>query len=446
MANISLTPEYNASRNSTPRTTARFAQEQRRPEEDLADTRAGWTDEKGQARVAMAERMRAAARFSELEDEMRTTQITKLLEKEKPGFVEPRDDMPLGSTTVFGYPLRKPYQSELNFFKSNPTVTGMAAEDNSIILNPYSGLNEKQKMSVATNEAIRLFLKNKSPSLSFKITEDQKKKFAGTEYGKPENINKLRETILARIIAEDPSAGDYTDEQKAEAERIKALLPASVPSRTYTGGLTSAAMQTVDWEGRKDRQGNLMVYDLPSGDMGGSFEVAGINNRYHPEMAEQLKNMAPLERGPAAAAYIAEYTSPLTSRLPEPYRPFFQDLAFNRGMGGATRFLQRALGVPDDGVLGPKTLAALEGKDPTEVMRGVSVEQFAYEKSLAARDPSRNKFLRGLQNRIVNRFRLFGSPAGQPLGTPLSGGARQIPTGATPAGDILDDLASAVPG
>ena len=322
---------------------------------------------------------------------MRTTQITKLLEKEKPGFVEPRDDMPLGSTTVFGYPLRKPYQSELNFFKSNPTVTGMAAEDNSIILNPYSGLNEKQKMSVATNEAIRLFLKNKSPSLSFKITEDQKKKFAGTEYGKPENINKLRETILARIIAEDPSAGDYTDEQKAEAERIKALLPASVPSRTYTGGLTSAAMQTVDWEGRKDRQGNLMVYELPAGDMGGSFEVAGINNRYHPEAAETLRSMDPSLRRDFAADYITRYTSPMTSKLPPVYQPFFQDLAFNRGLGGATKFLQRALGVNDDGVIGPKTLAALEKADARDVMRQTSLEQLQYERRLAEQNPARKK-------------------------------------------------------
>jgi len=308
MANISLTPEYNASKNSTPRTTARFAREQRRPEEDLADTRAGWTDEKGQARVAMAERMRAAAGMDDMRREL----------------------------------------------------MGTAMED----------------------------------EMSKKIMEQEK------------------------------------------------LTGPVAPT-----GLYEAAASTVEMEGRKDKDGNLAVYELPSGDYGGSYEVAGINNKFHPEMAEQLKNMAPPERRPAAAAYIVEYTSPLTSKLPEPYRPFFQDLAFNRGMGGATRFLQRALGVPDDGALGPKTLAALEGKDPTEVMKGVSVEQWAYEKSLAARDPSRNKFLPGLQNRIVNRFRLFGSQpsARQPLGTPFSGGAGQVPTGRTPAGDIFDELGRVVP-
>ena len=231
--------------------------------------------DRGQQAVELADRMRAAARFSELEDEMRTTQITKSLEEEKPGFIGP------------------------------------------------------------------------------------------------------------------PS-------------------PTSVPSRTYTGGLSSAAMQTVDWEGRKDRQGNLMVYELPAGDMGGSFEVAGINNRYHPEAAETLRNMDPSLRRDFAADYITRYTSPMTSKLPPVYQPFFQDLAFNRGLGGATKFLQRALGVNDDGVIGPKTLAALEKADARDVMRQTSLEQLQYERRLAEQNPARKKFLQGLENRIRNRLAIFG--------------------------------------
>lgn len=225
----------------------------------------------------------------------------------------------------------------------------------------------------------------------------------------------------------------------------------SIETEQLTGprapmSLQEAAQTTVDFEARKDKDGNLAVYELPSGDYGGAYEVAGINSGYHPEMAEKLKNMAPPERRPAAAAYIAEYTSPLTSKLPEPYRPFFQDLAFNRGMGGATKFLQRALGVQDDGVLGPKTLEALSGKDPVQVMRDVSVEQWTYEKALAAQDPARNKFLRGLQNRIVNRFRQFGFQPSMPVtGTPMAAAPYRAPGATQSTGDIIDELQQIAP-
>lgn len=182
----------------------------------------------------------------------------------------------------------------------------------------------------------------------------------------------------------------------------------SVPKSGYTGDLNSAALQTVDFEGRKDKAGNLAVYELPSGDMGGSFEVAGINNRYHPQVAEALKNMDPALRKDYAAKYIVDYTSPLTSKLPEAYRPFFQDLAFNRGMGGATRFLQRAIGAKEDGLLGPKTLDLLAQQNPRDVLRQVSLEQLNYERRLAEQNPERKKFLPGLENRIRNRLAIFG--------------------------------------
>lgn len=189
----------------------------------------------------------------------------------------------------------------------------------------------------------------------------------------------------------------------------KPQLDSAVSNNTRpTDDLLAAAMQTVDWEGRKDKQGNLVVYELPGGDMGGSYEVAGINDRYHPEAAQALKSMEPGLRKAYAAQYIEDYTKPLTSKLPEAYRPFFQDLAFNRGLAGATKFLQRAIGVKDDGLLGPKTISALEQMNPRDVLRQTSLEQLNYERQLAEQNPSRKKFLQGLENRIRNRLAIFG--------------------------------------
>tara|TARA_R110000868_G_scaffold406733_1_gene687399 strand:+ start:202 stop:1050 length:849 start_codon:yes stop_codon:yes gene_type:complete len=181
-----------------------------------------------------------------------------------------------------------------------------------------------------------------------------------------------------------------------------------------SGNIFDAARKTIDWEGRKDQQGNLSVYKLPSGDMGGSYEVAGINDRYHPEAARALRDMAPEKRRDYAANYIVKYTAPLVSRMPDKLQPFVQDLAFNRGMGGATIYLQQALNnlgqnVSVDGGMGPKTLQAINSVNPTELMREASKAQLLDEKRRAEQNPERRKFLNGLENRITNRFGAFGS-------------------------------------
>jgi len=178
--------------------------------------------------------------------------------------------------------------------------------------------------------------------------------------------------------------------------------------------LISAAMKTVDFEGRRDKNGNLAVYKLPSGDMGGSYEVAGINNKYHPDAFKQISSLSPSEREQAAAKYVVQYTAPFTQKLPDAVRPFAQDLAFNRGVGGATKYMQQALnnlGVPVkvDGAIGPKTISAINQVDPKSLMLEASKAQWNDELRMASKNPDRKKFLNGLQNRINNRFSLFGS-------------------------------------
>lgn len=191
------------------------------------------------------------------------------------------------------------------------------------------------------------------------------------------------------------------------------FVGAKAPSEQFSGNVLDAARRTVEWEGRKDKQGNLAVYSLPSGDMGGSYEVAGINDKYHPEAAKALRNMAPEQRKDYAANYIVQYTAPLVSKMPEKLQPFVQDLAFNRGMGGATIYLQQALNklgqnVAVDGGMGPKTLQAINSVNPSELMREASKAQLLDERRRAEQNPDRRKFLNGLENRITNRLGAFG--------------------------------------
>jgi hypothetical protein len=202
-------------------------------------------------------------------------------------------------------------------------------------------------------------------------------------------------------------------EQTARIEPMSEYVkPPTAPEQQPSNGLP-LPLQTVEWEGRKDKQGNLAVYRLPSGDMGGNFEVAGINDRYHPEAYKAISSLPPKERAKAAAEYIQGYTAPLVERLPQALQPFTQDLAFNRGLGGATKYIQQGLNalgqkVAVDGGFGPKTLAAINQVEPRALMRAASDAQLQDEYNMAERNPARKKFIPGLEARIRNRLSTFG--------------------------------------
>lgn len=216
----------------------------------------------------------------------------------------------------------------------------------------------------------------------------------------------------------EPSAEPKTSapKQMAEATQQPEAPLQFVPdeAQQYSNNdLLNAAKTTVNWEGRRDKKGNLSVYALPSGDMGGDYEVAGINDRYHPEAFRRIAGLPAQDREEAAAQYISQYTAPLVSQLPQAIQPFAQDLAFNRGLGGATKYLQeglRTLGqnVAVDGAMGPKTLNAINSVNPKELMMAASKAQLNDERARALADPRRKKFIAGLENRINNRLSAFG--------------------------------------
>lgn len=124
----------------------------------------------------------------------------------------------------YGSKVRAATESERKFFRSSPHVSGYAAPDDAIVLNPFSSLSAKEKESVARNEGLRIALrKNPDVQPRFELTPGQKDAFA--KYS--DDPQDIRNTILARIITGDPSAG-ATPEQTAEA----ALLHESILKKT----------------------------------------------------------------------------------------------------------------------------------------------------------------------------------------------------------------------
>ena len=54
------------------------------------------------------------------------------------------------------------------------------------------------------------------------------------------------------------------------------------------------------------------------------------------------------------------------------------DAAVNHGIGNAIRFLQRAVGVADDGVVGPQTVAAINAMQTTDVLARFNAERLDF--------------------------------------------------------------------
>ena len=193
-------------------------------------------------------------------------------------------------------------------------------------------------------------------------------------------------------------------------------MPAPPPAVAAPPTVTDAAARAnlgkkmaesiVKFEGRRDAQGHLRVYVLPPGDGGGRYEVAGINDRYHPQEAAKLRQLIDAGRFDEAENYaaevIAEYTDVVAKWTTVPaIEAYLRDCAFNRGPCGAAKTLQIALGVKVDGGVGLETLGALRQaeKNPAKLLAALRGAREQYEVRVAGR---REKFWKGLVNRWDN--------------------------------------------
>ena len=183
-------------------------------------------------------------------------------------------------------------------------------------------------------------------------------------------------------------------------------------TRADTGNTLNdwVANNTINWEARRDKQGNLAVYDIPSGDYGGTREVAGITDKYHPEAFKRIAALPPGQREQASTDYVLEYTAPIANLVPEPLKAQAVDLGFNRGPGGYTTLVQQglnSLGVPVkvDGAFGRKTLDAMNQVDPEQLINATEDAYLRKERTMAEADPNRAKLYQGIVNRSNNRRR-----------------------------------------
>ena len=123
---------------------------------------------------------------------------------------------------VYGIGLRPDlYPGENDYFKKNPHVAGMAAEDNRIIMNPYSTLTDAEKQAVMMNEAARVHMRTGlMPPPRFSLTPEQESAFAKYSQDPVDRAS----TVAARILSNDPSALTPTAEQTEYVQTLRKFM------------------------------------------------------------------------------------------------------------------------------------------------------------------------------------------------------------------------------
>lgn len=93
--------------------------------------------------------------------------------------------------------------------------------------------------------------------------------------------------------------------------------------------------------------------------------------------------MKDMDQSVAKVIYARKYWLPVFDQLP--YAVAFQifDAAVNSGVGQAVRWLQRSVGVADDGKLGPVTLAAASTIEPLKLVLLFNAERLMFMTNLS---------------------------------------------------------------
>jgi lysozyme family protein len=101
--------------------------------------------------------------------------------------------------------------------------------------------------------------------------------------------------------------------------------------------------------------------------------------------------------------YLTLYASPFTF-IDDPLTfSFLFNAAVQHGVKGATKIMQRSLGIEDDGVIGPQTRAAVNNalQNPAEFLAKLIAERCEYYANILMKDHSQRVFAAGWLNRIA---------------------------------------------
>jgi len=146
----------------------------------------------------------------------------------------------------------------------------------------------------------------------------------------------------------------------------------------------------------------------------GGETLAGISRKWWPDwegwaIVDQLRvhpgfprNLA--DNGELAARvqefYRGHYWTPAIGSINnQTLAGWLFQMSINAGVKPVVTMLQRSLGIPADGILGPRTLGVLEAANQSNVLKLVREEAVKHYKEIVDKNPSQECFLHGWINR-----------------------------------------------
>ena len=116
-----------------------------------------------------------------------------------------------------------------------------------------------------------------------------------------------------------------------------------------------------------------------------------------------MGDMRDLPRETAKTIARVEYWNPVRAdELPEGVRFDVFDTSYNSGKKQSVKLLQRAAGVADDGVIGPKTLAAAHARPAAKLSLRFNAERLEFLCSL----PTFGAFGKGWSRRVAGNLKI----------------------------------------
>ena len=154
-----------------------------------------------------------------------------------------------------------------------------------------------------------------------------------------------------------------------------------------------------NWSTREQRK-KVGYVNIPA-DRGGETKYGIAQN------ANQDVDVKSLDLEGAMSVYFESYwLRGKCEELPYPISLIHFDGCVNHGIGRANKFLQRAVGVQDDGVIGPITMKKINDADPAALIESIAEQRSNFYHAIVKRDPSQAVFLKGWMRRI-NEVREF---------------------------------------
>lgn len=158
-----------------------------------------------------------------------------------------------------------------------------------------------------------------------------------------------------------------------------------------------------------NNEGGFILHEV-DGDRGGQT-YAGIARNHHPgwdgwEFIDSNDLNNPALTDAVEDFYRANFWNRLRADVisPQKIAETIFDFAVNAGLGTAAKLAQSVVGVSQDGVIGPKTLALLNSIDEEIFVAKYALAKMTRYAEICRRDPRQSKFLLGWLNRTLKEI------------------------------------------